>query len=193
MSLEYYTIDLETNGLKSSFHETSQISIIRNSDRTQLTRHILVEFLERTSKEALTATNRTLNDLLKGEPKEEVVKACEAFFAQDGKTPEHRVIIGHNCAFDRRFCHALWESVGKTFPAVCWLDTKEMAKNWAKKLGIPKPSLTLTSSLEFTGVKGVPGAHEAAVDAKNTFLLFKKGKEEGLEYLELIKRFPHEY
>lgn len=193
MSLKYYILDVETNGLSSTKHEITQISIIRYDDRKQLTKWIKIQHPEYTDQRALIATNRTYKDLFFGETKENVVKACNDFIQSDGLTNEHRCFVGHNAInFDRRFCHALWSSVNSIFPGNIWFNSIILAKQWAKKLGIEAPKLTLAACLEFTGLKPIDSvSHEAAADARNTYLLFKKGMEEGLDHLACVKRCPH--
>ncbi len=192
MGLHYYVIDLETTGLKPTWHEVTQISIIRYSDRNQFSKYIRAQYPDRASAEALEVTGRTKRDLYQGESKKSVVDAIDEWIAEDGATPEHRCMVGHNCSFDRRFSHDLWGSLNKEFPAVCWLDTKPFARQWAVKLGVEKPKLTLMASLEFTGIKPVQGAiHNAITDARNCYLLLKKGMDAGIDHLEHIKRHPH--
>jgi DNA polymerase III epsilon subunit-like protein len=190
-NIQYYVIDTETTGL-SNFHEITEISIIRCSDLHQLTKYIKVEHPEKASSQALIKTGRTYEDLLRGESKEKVVEYCDRFFAADKLTIEHRCCIAHNSSFDARFCHALWSSVGKIFPCNLWLDTKPFAKKWATMLGIEKPSLTLESCLQFTGLTPIDQVqHEAAADARNTYLLYKKGCDAGVDHTDFIKRVPH--
>lgn len=191
MSLNYYVIDTETTGLKAGFNEVTEISIIRCSDRHQLTRKILAEFPERVSPQALAATNRTFEDLLVGESKEKIVEECNAFFMQDGLTPEHRCMVAHNAAFDKRFCHALWESCRSSFVAICWMDTIKFAKDWSKKVGILPENFKLASVLKFANISPLPGAHNAGADARNTYLIWKKGMDLEMDHLNAIRRYPH--
>jgi DNA polymerase III epsilon subunit-like protein len=191
MSLVYYVIDTETTGLEAGYNEVTEISIVRCLDRNQLTKQIRAEFPERASDIALEVTNRTFEDLLEGESKEDAVAACEAFFAQDGKTPEHRCIVAHNAPFDKRFCHALWESCGKSFPAIVWMDTIALVKVWAKKIGQQPKNHKLGTVLKFANITAMPGAHDAGSDARNTYLLWKKGMGENIDYLSATRRYPH--
>lgn len=193
MGLHYYIIDTETNGLKSSWHEVTQISIIRYSDRNQLSKYIKIEYPSRTNPEALKVTKRTMADLAKGLSKEEVVDACVNFLEQDEVTPEARCIIGHNVSFDKRFCHALWESCGKKFPAYLWLDTMACAKyHLTRNLGMEKPSVKLDSCMEHFGLTKRGEAHNAIVDTQNTYVLYEHLKKESFDFLPYIKRMPHE-
>ena len=189
--IQYYAMDTETTGLDSKSHEVTQISIIRCKDRHQLNKYIKAEHPERVSSQALKVTGRTYEDHLKGEGRLEVVKFCEKFLEEDGLTPEHRCIIAHNAPFDRRFCHALWNSLDRTFPAQLWMCTKEFTRSFATKNGIIKPKLNLQASMELTGVKARPGAHNAVVDTQNAFLLWKKLMDEKGDHLPQIKRVPH--
>lgn len=191
--MEYYVLDVETTGLSAENHETTQISIVRCKDRHQLSKYIAAEHPERASYEALNITGRTLKDIIRGETKEDAVISCDDFFQQDGKTPEHRCIIAHNAPFDRRFVHALWGKVNKTFPANLWLDTKTLTGRLAKKNGQKKPSLTLESSLKIASVNNVTsGAHNAIADTRNTYKLWKRLVEDHkVDSLPLIKRYLH--
>jgi DNA polymerase III epsilon subunit-like protein len=187
----FYILDTETNGLKAGYHEITQISIIRCSDRVQLTRDIKIEYPERSSFQALEVTGRTLYDLLSGEQKEKVVEDCEKFWAQDKKTPEHRCLVAHNASFDKRFCHALWQSCGKKFPVVCWMDTLPFVKKWAKYIGCDQKKFSLDESLKFANIPIKETLHNASSDAKHLFLLWKKGMDARIDHLSSIKRFPH--
>ena len=187
----YYILDVETNGLKPRWHEITQISVIRFEDRHQLTRYIRIDHPERTSLEALNNTGRTYQDLLKGDDAKSVVEACEAFWDQDGKTPEHRCLVAHNASFDKNFCHALWESLGKEFPVVCWLDTMKFVKEWAKKVGMAPKKFSLSEVLKFAKIKPIGEAHNAESDTRNTYMLLDKGLKLGVDHLSSIKRWPH--
>lgn len=192
MALNFYVLDTETNGLSTEYHQIFQFSIIRCSDRNQLSKYIRVDYPEKSSMESLRITGKSIDDLYNGEEKEDVIQAINEFLAQDGKTPEHRVCIAHNCSFDRRFSHALWSSVDLEFPIVNWLDSKEIARKWAKRMGLIKPKLSLAAAMEITGAKIAKGtAHDAIIDSRNCYWLFQKLLEEDVEYLPLIKRVPH--
>lgn len=191
MALKYYVIDTETTGLSTEKNEVIEISIIRCEDKHQLTKMIRAEHPETAHPKALEVCGKTYADLRKGDNKESVVKKCEAFWAEDNLTPEHRCLIAHNANFDKRFCHALWESVNKRFPVACWLDTMKFTRLWIKKVGSTQKSAKLEEALKFAGIKALPGQHQAAADARNTYLLWKKAMESGVNHLEAIKRWPH--
>lgn len=190
-SIEYYVLDTETTGVNTKKHEVTEISIVRCSDRHQLTRLIKAEHPENVQPQALEATGRTYEDLLKGESRHTAVAACNAFFEQDGKTPEHRCIVAHNAGFDKRFCHALWESCEQNFPAVMWMDTIKVFKLWCEGLGRKPENFKLGTVVKFAGIKAMPGAHDAGSDARNTYLLWKKAMDLKLDYLAATKRYPH--
>jgi len=191
--LKYYCLDLETNGLKVGYHTVTEIGIIRSSDRVQLCRNIKCETPERSSIDALRVTNKTLADLEKGLSKEEVVAECDKFFNEDGLTPAHRCIVGHNIySFDRRFLHDLWASCGKEFPANLYLDTIPMIKSYAKKIGLVKPKVNLHAACDIVGVKKLSEAHNAKTDSRNSYLLWKNLVEDKkLDYLPFIKTAAH--
>ena len=195
--LQYYVIDTETTGLKSGYHEMTEIGIIRCTDRVQLWRQIKCVYPERANFDALSITKKTMADLERGYDKEAVVEECEKFFNEDGLTRGHRCIVAHNAPFDRRFLHALWESCGKEFPANLWLCSMALTKDYAKKQGVTQPagqkqSFALHAACDLVGIKKISDAHNAKVDSRNTFLLHRNLVEEKkADYLPLIKTVVH--
>lgn len=190
--LQYYVIDTETTGLKAGYHEMTEIGIIRCTDRVQLWRQIRCESPERANFDALAITKKTLADLDKGHYKGDVVNECEKFFNEDGLTPAHRIIIAHNAPFDRKFLHALWEQMGKRFPADLWLDTMSLTRDYAKKIGLVKPKVNLHAACEIVGIKKFSDAHNAKVDSRNTYLLHKDLVDnKKVDYLPFIKTAIH--
>lgn len=189
----YYCTDVESTGLSSQKHETVQISIIRCTDRHQLSKYIIAEHPETASPEALKITGKTYADLLKGDRKEDVVDFCHSFFEQDGLTPEHRCIVGHNVhRFDMRFLHTLWSKVGKEFPANLWLDTIPFTKAYAKKFGISSPGgFNLRASLDLVNIEVKHELHNALIDTQYNYRLWKKLMESGVDYVNHMKRKPH--
>jgi DNA polymerase III epsilon subunit-like protein len=200
-ALKYYIIDTETTGLKTDYHEMTEIGIIRCTDRVQLWRQIKCEYPERASFDALAITKKTMADLEKGYSKEAVVAECNKFFEEDGLTPAHRCIVAHNAPFDRRFLQALWASVGLAFPANLWLDTMSLTKEFIKKSGLdaeakakglPKPKANLHAACDIVGIKKISEAHNAKVDSRNTYLLHKSLVEDkNIDYLPFIKTDVH--
>jgi DNA polymerase III epsilon subunit-like protein len=189
--LNFYIVDTETNGLRAGYHEITQLSIIRCSDRHQLNKFIRAEFPNRTDPRALTATGRVMADILTGISKKEAIESCEAFVNEDEATPEHRCFIGHNVSFDRRFLQKLWLTEGKEFPAVCWLDTMQCAKLYMTlTLGLEKPKKGLQDALKNCGLKPRTGAHNAISDTQNTYILREHMIKQGFDFLPHIKRLP---
>jgi DNA polymerase III epsilon subunit-like protein len=191
--IKYYILDLETNGLRCNYHTVTEIGIIRASDKMQLWRQVRCEYPERSSADALRITNKTIDDLLNGQDKEQVVEECDKFFNEDGLTPAHRCIVGHNIFnFDRKFLHALWASCGKEFPAHMYLDTIPMIRDYAKKIGLVKPKVNLAAACEMVGIKKAAGAHNAKADSRNSYLLWKDLVDnKSMDYLPFIKTSPH--
>jgi DNA polymerase III epsilon subunit-like protein len=190
--IKYYVIDTETTGLKASYHEMTEIGIIRCDDRVQLWRQIKCVYPERANFDALAITKKTMADLERGWDHAAVVEECEKFFAEDGLTPAHRCIVAHNAPFDRKFLHALWESLGKEFPAHLWLDTMSLTREYAKKIGLVKPKVNLHASCDIVGIKKLSEAHNAKVDSRNTFLLHRSLVEDKkVDYLPFIKTAVH--
>lgn len=200
MSLLYYVIDTETTGLKAGYNEMTEIGIIRYTDRVQLWRKIKCEYPERANFDALDITKKTMADLEKGYANSQVVEECERFFAEDGATPAHRCIVAHNATFDRRFLHALWAQNGKAFPANLWLDSIALTKEYAKKAGLivkaakgeKKQSFALHPACDLVGIKKISEAHNAKVDSRNTYLLYRNLLEEKqVDHLPFIKTEVH--
>ena len=200
--IKYYVCDTETTGLSASQHEVVEISIIRCDDRLQLTEFIKCEYPENASYDALRITGKTLEDLKRGKSKKEVVDRVNEFLSQDGLTPSHRCIIGHNINFDRKFIHTLFEKVNKEFPAHLWLDTIAMTKEFLKKSDIStlnitktatgKTATTLHACCDMLNIKKLSTAHNSKVDSRNTYLLWRALMDDKkIDHLPHIKTFPH--
>lgn len=191
MGLQYYVVDTETTGVDANRNEITEISIIRCSDRHQLTKQVKCLYPERAHPMALEKTGRTLADILVGESKESMIQSCNEFLAEDGKTPEHRCMVAHNAAFDKRFIHATWKITGQEFPANHWLCTMKMAREWSKRIGAKPENFQLHTVLGFHGIKPLPGIHDAGSDTRNAYLFWKKAMDAGVDHLKAIKRMPH--
>lgn len=191
MSIQYYILDTETTGTGNQ-HEVVEISIIRCSDKVQMTRFIRAEFPERASLDALAVNNKSLEDLNNGISKEEAVKDIEGFFNLDGVGPESRCIVAHNAPFDQRFLHNLWTKCNKTFPADMFLDTMQLTRLAAKKNGIIKPKVNLAAACEMFQIKKTGQLHNSKNDTRATYFLWKKLTEEmNIDYIPNIKIIPH--
>jgi DNA polymerase III epsilon subunit-like protein len=190
--IAFYILDLETNGLVSGgFHEICEFSILRASDRVQLTRQVKVDKPKNSSLDAMTITKKSMADYAKGISKSQLVADAEKFLSEDGLTPAHRCLVGHNIInFDRKFLWALWGRYSKEFPFELFLDTLHMAKAAAKKKQLIKPKLNLSAACEIFGVKKVAGEHNALSDTRNCFFLWEKLMKE-IDYLDHISRMPH--
>lgn len=190
--IEWIILDLETTGLSSKIHEVTEISAIKYSSKIQLTDFVRCEHPERANVDAMRITNKTLEDLSRGISKEEAVDRLTNFLELDGLTPAHRCIVAHNASFDRRFIHALYEKVGKSFPANLWICSMALTKEYAKKIGLIKPKVNLNASCDLLEIKKYAGAHASKIDTRNTYLLFKALIEDKqMDYLSLIKTMPH--
>lgn len=200
--LQYYVIDTETTGLKQGYHEITEIGIIRYTDRVQLWRQIKCTYPERANFDALAITKKTMADLERGYDREAVIAECEKFFAEDGLTPAHRCIVAHNAPFDRKFLHAMWEASGKEFPAHLWVDTMSLTKEFLKnadqsqmnivKTATGRVSTQLHACCDMVGIKKISEAHNAKVDSRNTYLLYRSLVEEKkVDYLPFIKTAVH--
>jgi DNA polymerase III epsilon subunit-like protein len=190
--IEYLVFDSETNGVNASYHEINEVSIIRCSNRVQLTEFIKCEFPERSSMDSLIITKKTLADLQKGSTKEKAIEKIDRFLNEDGLTPAHRCIVAHNSSFDRRFIWALYDKVGKRFPADLWMCSMAMTRHYAKQIGLVKPRVNLPASLEIVGIKKLAGAHASQVDSRNTYFLWKDLIEnKKIDHLPFIKTAIH--
>lgn len=190
--LHYYVIDTETTGLRSGYHEINEISIIRCTDRVQLTEFIRCEHPERASFDALKITNKTISDLSSGNSKSYVLEKIDKFLEQDGVTPAHRCFVAHNVSFDRKFIHALYTELNRKCPVDLWMCTMALTKDYAVKLGMKKPKVNLHAACDIVGVKKLSAAHASKVDSRNTYLLWKNLMEEKkVNYLPFIKTAVH--
>lgn len=189
----FYHLDLETNGMswKNGWHEITELSIIRASDRMQITRQVKVDKPNNSSLDALRITNKSKDDLMKGISKYQLIKDFEDFVGQDASTPAYRCLVGHNIInFDRKFLWNTWEKANKTFPFDLWLDTLQMMRAYAKKKQLVKPQLNLSASCDLFNIKKVAGIHNARSDVRNTYLLWEQLTKE-IDYLDYISRMPH--
>jgi len=190
--IKYYVLDTETTGLSPKIHEITEFSIIRFSDKVNLYKSVKCDRPESASIDALRITNKTLHDLKTGMSKLEACNILEKFLNEDGTTSKARCIVGHNIQFDRNFLIAMFEECGKVFPADLWLDTLQMTRDILKNQGSnTKGRLKLADACTSMGVKLINGAHQATVDSRNTFLLWRKIKESNFDYLKYIKNIPH--
>lgn len=189
--INYYILDTETDGLLPKMHSIIEYSIIRCSDRVQLTRQLKSLYPRNASADALKITGKTINDLYKGIGQEEAIADFEAFIEQDGCQPNARCLVCHNVSFDRRFLHALWERHKKRFPFDLFMDTVPFAKRLATKQGHVKPKVKLEMAMDLFGLKKFAGAHTASGDTRNTYVLWKHLMDSGIDYLDLIKQVPH--
>jgi DNA polymerase III epsilon subunit-like protein len=198
MAIAYYVLDTETTGIKHDFHDLIEISVIRFSDKTQISRIVRADRPQNASFDALRITGKTMRDLYHGIDKVQMVAEVNAFFEEDGLTPAHRCIVAHNAPFDRKFLHHTWTRCAKEFPAELWLDTLTLCRRQAAPLiakakedGTKKPELNLHAACDLFGVRKIAQAHNARDDSRNTYLLLKKFIAEEVKFADLIKRIPH--
>jgi DNA polymerase III epsilon subunit-like protein len=213
MSLNYYIADTETTGLMIDVHEINQISVMRVSDREQLSLQIKVKHPHVYNPQALEIQGITPDDLKKGVPIEEAVDSVEAFLKEDGATPAARCIVAHNAPFDRKFIHRAWDTCNKEFPADLWLCTQSFAKRHVQKYrngtkiaeqqvksgveikrdkyGDLKPKFGLNNFMMGIGLTPKVGAHSAEVDVQNTIELYHWLMNSKTEHVSLITRVPH--
>jgi DNA polymerase III epsilon subunit-like protein len=189
-SIFFYVADCETTGLNNLYHEVCELSIIRCSDRMQLSREVIVEKPENSSFDALRITGKTMEDLKRGITKLELINEVHQFLSEDGIAPTHRCLVGHNISFDRNFLCAMWGKYNKKFPFDLYLDTIHMFKAFSKRRGDGKVKANLTAACEATGIKKLGSAHSAKTDTKHTFLLWQE-LSKTIDFLDHIKHIPH--
>jgi len=191
--LYFYVLDSETTGLSASESEVIEVSIVRCSDRVQLTEFIKPDYPERASYDCLRIQNKTLQDLEKGNTREYAVERINKFLNEDGVTPAHRCFICHNAPFDKKFIHALYDKVGQKCPADLWVCTMSLTREYAKKQGIVKPKVNLHAACDLLQIKKLSAAHASKVDSRNTYLLWKELIENRkVDYLPFIKTAIHQ-
>ena len=189
--IKYYIMDVETTGFSPVQNEIIELTIIRAEDKARLTKIVKAENPKTANYGSLKITGRTYADLKNGDKRADVVKRISSFLEEDNLSPEHRCFICHNAKFDRQFIHAMFEAEKMTFPANLWLCTMNMSKSFGKKIGITKPKVGLKDAIAMLESKRVGGEHNSSDDAKNTYFLWQKLINEGIEPVDHIKRIQH--
>lgn len=189
--IEYYILDIETNGLMTGTHEICEVSVIRFSDRMQITRQVKVDNVQNSSLDALRIIQKTAEDLKKGISKQQLIQDIEGFLLEDNGSPESRCLVGHNIiGFDKKFLWHTWNKYNKFFPVNLYLDTLQMMRTFAKTNNMHKPKLTLGASCDLLGVKKTENSHNAKDDTQSCYYLFERLKHK-VDMLSHIKRIPH--
>lgn len=190
--LHKYIIDVESSGLNPLYHEMTEISVIRVSDKVQISRNIKCRYPERSSLDSLRITNKTMADLKNGDDSLKVVNDINAFLAQDGATDLERCIIAHNANFDVKFCNAMWQNCGSFFPFRYQLCTWQMSKFFLKKIGETNQKSNLNDICDFFKIKKYANAHSAKTDTRHTYHLYQKLINESyVDILNFIKPFEN--
>ena len=189
MSIIFYIADLETTGLNEKRNEICELSIIRASDRMQLSREIKVDRPQDASYDALKIIGKTMDDLRRGITKLEMINLFHEFIEEDGVNPSHRCLVGHNIPFDRKFFYYMWGKYNRNFPFHLYLDTISMLKEFYKKQGI-KSKANLTAACKTMGIIKRGKDHTAKSDTQNTFILWQK-LSENVDFMNHIKCIPH--
>jgi len=195
--LTYYIIDTETTGLKAGYHDLVEISAIRYDNKLQFTKIIKALHPENASIDALRITNKTPDDLLKGDDLEYSIRSFDRYIKSDGLEPKHRVAVGHNVAFDIRFLHAAFAKFDLPFPMDMSYDTMAYMRKHLKKNGIPRKgtSLKLGDSIKLLNIKKLgteESDHTAKMDTRNTYWLFDHILTKECDPIVVdIKKHPH--
>lgn len=188
IDIQYYIIDTETTGFSEKLHEINEFSIIRCKDKVNLFKKVKCDHPESASLDALRITRKTMEDLNFGISKSEACDIINRFLEMDNTNANARCIVGHNVSFDRKFLFSMYEECGKIFPANLWMDTVALTRFMYKKANIPsKGKLKLADACDFMKVKKINDAHQAKVDSKNTYLLWKNLMDSNINYIDFIK------
>ena len=193
MTIIYYTLDTETNGLNINSHHITEFSIIRNSDKLQLSKNVICPNPHLSSLDALKITRKSIQDLSKGISQLQATIDITNFLNLDKQTPNSRCIVGHNVInFDKKFLHKLFASQNLTFPANLFLDTLHLMKHFLKLKNI-KAKSNLNNSLDILQIKKFANnQHSAKTDSRNNFLLLDSLiNQHNINPLPFIKSFPH--
>lgn len=190
--MKYYVIDLETSGLKLSYHEITELSILRCEDLVQGVWLFNIKNPKRFSPDALEKTGQDLIKIANREFYiEDKIEEINAFIEEDKATPDERVMIAHNSQFDRNGVEMNWKKNGYKFPANYWMDTKELARKYITKvLNLKKRSLGLGKLLRFFDIYHETNFHTAEVDVRNTFRMWKFLNKKGINNMEFVKISP---
>lgn len=189
--LTYYCLDLETTGIMVGYAEIIELSIIRCTDRMQLSRTVRAAHPERAAYDALVICGKTLEDLKNGISNVELINDVDRFINSDGIPPENKCAIAHNAAFDRKFIHHLWGLYDRSFPIDYWLDTVPVCRRFLKARGHVKPVVKLGTVLDTFGLKKYSDMHSAKSDTRALYMLYDYLMREKAEYIDHIKDFPH--
>jgi len=197
--LQYYILDTETTGLKAGHHDLTEISCIHYNDDPELTLQysVLVKALnpKNANADALRITRKTFADLFHGEDLIDAIDKLDEFLNLDGLDPAHRVIVGHNIPFDRRFLWKAYELYDKRLPADMWLDTLPLMRKHFKRIGETTKNLKLIECCDRKKIQkfgSLDQIHGAKADTQNNYALFRHMKIVEKEVLPLhIKRLPH--
>lgn len=198
MAIIYYILDTETTGLKHDFHDVVEVSLIRFNDALQMTRNVRALRPENANFDSLKIIGKSMKDLYQGISQVEMVQEVETFLSQDNLSSAHRCMVAHNAPFDRKFMHHIWERNRKQFPADLWLDTLSLCKQAAKKRGLTKTAdgekqkFNLYAACDLFGIKKHGSAHNARDDTRNTYMLLKHFIDSKEDFINLIKRIPHD-
>jgi DNA polymerase III epsilon subunit-like protein len=193
MAIQFYVLDLETNGLmcRNNFHEICEFSIIRAADRMELSRQVKVDHPENSSIDALKITGKTVDQLRNGINKNQLIQEVENFLNEDNNRPSHRCIVGHNVVnFDRKFLWQLWEKFNKSCPFNLYLDTMHMFRDYSKNVMRVKKAVNLNDACITMGIKKYGQSHNAKDDTRNTYLLWQE-LNKYIDFLKHIKNMPH--
>lgn len=193
--LKFLILDVECTGLSVEHNELTEVSILDCESLEQITWMIRIRHPEKCSKEAMYITKKTPEELMsRGRYIEDVLDEITEFMLKDGTEIDDICVIAHNASFDRRFISKAFESNNKKFPAIFWLDTKEMARKYTKTvLGLQKTSLALNQLLITANIKSAEtkDIHSGAVDCRNEMRLWKKMTAAGMSNSEFIKMDPN--
>src|SRR5713101_6882255 len=114
---ELYVVDCETTGLDSRVQDVVELSLIRLSSGEQKTWCLKPLNLEAIEASALRINGLDINDLRHDtkigretylEPSKIIID-IENWIELDGLPAGDRILVGHNCHFDKDFLEQLWK------------------------------------------------------------------------------------
>ncbi len=191
--MKFITLDLESTGLSSEFHELTEIAILNNETMELVEWDIRIRHPERCSKEALMITNKTAAELTqRGRYLEDCIDEIDEFVKSVSQDPDEIVCVGHNIlSFDRNWLEKKWKSHNRVWLANYYLCTMQMSKKFTKQiLGIPKTSHSLDNMIKLAGLKESAKKHNSISDTQQAYFLYMYFLQRGIKPTEFIKLSP---
>ncbi len=188
--MEYYVLDIETNGLCRDYHEITELSIVRCKDLEQRVWLFKTHDPKKSNKDALFITKQNIWEIQKRKYYlDDLIAEINDFINEDGLYSNERIFIAHNATFDRNFVEHYWKKFKSEFPSDYWLDTVAMSKKYIKMKDFQgKTSASLENMLKIANIEeNIDMKHTAEGDTRTTFMLWKFLQKNGINNSEFIK------